>query len=113
MGKKSSLTDIQRAQIVTLHDEDDTERKISEMCSKTAVHNAIAKHWTDGIFCDRKPSGRPSKTSVRDDRTMQRVVVRSLMSSCKKVRAILHSNGTNLSISTISRRLNKEFVLLS
>ena len=59
MGKKSSMTDVQRAQIVTLHGEGYTEGKIFEKfeCSITAVHNAIAKHKTDGmIFCDRKRS---------------------------------------------------------
>ena len=88
MGKKSSLKDVQRALIVTLQGEAYMERKISEKfkCSKTAAHNATAK-----IFCDRKRSGRPRKTSVRDDRTMQRVVVRSPMSSCKKLRERQHS----------------------
>ena len=52
MGKKSSQTDVQQAQIVTMHGEDYTETKICEKlkCSKTAAPNAIAKHKTDGTF---------------------------------------------------------------
>ena len=65
------------------------------------------------FFCDQKRSGRPRKTSVRNNRTMHRIVVRSPMSSCKKVRAILHFKETDVSISPVSRRLNKEFDLPS
>ena len=63
MGKKSSLTEVLRAQIVTLHGEGYTERDISAKLrySKTAVHNAIVKFNTDGTFRDSKRSGRPRK----------------------------------------------------
>ena len=45
MGKKSSLTEVLRAQIVTVHGEGYTERDISAKLrySKTAMHNAIVK----------------------------------------------------------------------
>ena len=54
-------------------------------CSKTAVHNAIAKTRQLEFFVTKNENGRPRKTSVRDDRKMQRMVVRLPMSSCKKV----------------------------
>ena len=40
MGRKASLSDIQRARIVTLHEDGHSERKIAVKmsCSKTAVH---------------------------------------------------------------------------
>ena len=55
LGKKSSLTDVQRAQIVALHGEGYTESKISEKlkCSNTDEYNAIAKHRTDEIFATK------------------------------------------------------------
>ena len=45
MGKKASLSEVKRAQIVILHKEGLSERLISEKveCSKTAVHQAIVK----------------------------------------------------------------------
>ena len=115
MGKKSSLTEVQRAQIITLRGEGYTERQISSKLkfSKTAVHNAIKKYRLDGVLCDRDRCGRPRKTTVRDDNAMRRVVLRSPMSSCKKVKSVLQSKGTNISISTVSRRLSKEFKLPS
>lgn len=115
MGKKSSLTEVLRAQIVTLHGEGYTERDISAKLrySKTAVHNAIVKFNTDGTFRDSKRSGRPRKTTLRDDHAMRRIVMRSPMSSCKKIRAALRLKGTEISLSTVSRRLSKEFGLKS
>ena len=63
MGEKSSLTDVQRTKIVTLDGEDYTKRKIFEKlnCSKTTVHNAIAKHRTDGFFMNENAPDDPIK----------------------------------------------------
>ena len=69
MGKKLFLTEVRRVQIlvVTLHGEGFTERDIAVKlrCSKTAVHNGIAKFNADVTFHDRKRSGRPRKTTPR------------------------------------------------
>ena len=63
MGRKSSLTEVQRARIVLLNQEGYSERQISkaEKCSKTAVHNALAKFKNSGSYSDNKRSGRPRK----------------------------------------------------
>ena len=57
---KSSLTEVRKAQIVTLHGEGYTERDTTDKlcCPKTAVHNAIVKFNVYGTFHDRKRSGR-------------------------------------------------------
>ena len=70
MGRKSSLTEVQRARIVLLNQEGYLERQISkaEKCSITAVHNALAKLKNSGSYSDNKRSGRPRKTTARDDR---------------------------------------------
>ena len=39
--------------------------------------------------------------------------MRSPMSSCKKIQATLRLNGTEISLSTVSKRLSKEFGLKS
>ena len=90
-GQKKSLTEVKRAQIVILHKEGVSERQIAERLSvsKTGVHQTITKHVSEGIFCDRKRSGRPRKTSIRDDNLIRRIVVRSLTSSTKKLQDAL------------------------
>ena len=61
MGKKSTLSDVEHAQIMALHREGHSERSISEQikCSKNAVHNAVLKFQKSGTYSDAKRSGRP------------------------------------------------------
>lgn len=115
MGKKPSLSEAQRAQIVLLHDEGYSQRQISirMSCSKTAVHNAIRKYEQNGHYSDMKRSGRPRASTNRDDNMMKLIVARSPTSSCKKVQSRLLQKGCELSLNTISRRLSKEFHLKS
>ena len=77
MGKISSLTDVRRAQIVTLHRERYTERDIAAKlrCPKTSVHNVINKFNVDGTFHDRERSGRSGKTTPREDRLMRHILM--------------------------------------
>ena len=107
MGKKSSLSETKRAQIVVLSEEGYSEREISAkmQCSKTAVHTALENFNNYGSYKDLKRSGRPKKTSLRDDLTIKRIAVRSPTSSLKKIRAALLGKGTDVHITTVSRRL--------
>ena len=50
---------------------------------------------------------------LRDDHAMRHIVVRSPMGSCKKIRAALRLKGMEISLSTVSRCLGKEFGLKS
>ena len=113
MGRKSSLTETQRARIVLLNQEGYSERQISkgEKCSKTAVHNALAIFKNFGSYSDNKRSGRPRKTTARDDRPIRRVAVHSPRSSSKKMRSALLAHGTDVSCKTVKRRLTKDFGL--
>ena len=112
MGRKSSLTEVQRARIVLLNQEGYSERQISkaEKCSKTAVHNALAKFKHSGSYSD-KISGRPRKTTARDDRLIRRVAVHSPRSSSKKMHSALLAHGADVSCKTVKRRLTKDFGL--
>ena len=67
--KQSSLTEVRRAQIVSLHGERYTERDTADnlRCSNTAVLNAVVKFNADAAFHVRKRSGRPRKTTLRED----------------------------------------------
>ena len=115
MGKKASLSEVQRAEIVTLHKEGYAERAISERvgCSKTAVHQAVVKFQTKRTYTDTKRSGRPRKTSPRDDHIIRRTAVRSPTSSANKIRSALLAKGVNVSRRTVSRRLVDDFGLKS
>ena len=77
MGKKWSLSDVQRAQIVALYKEGYSERSISEQIkrSKNAVHNAIVKFKKTWTHSDAKRSGRPRKSMPRDDHIIRRTAV--------------------------------------
>ena len=82
-------------------------------CSKTAVHQAIAKYEQDGSYTDKKRTGRPRVTTAREDNVMRKIVVRSPTSSMKKIRAELLRRGRRISHMTDSRRLSEEFNLKS
>ena len=98
-----------------MHKEGQSECLISENveCSKTAVHQAIVKFKICGSYVDTKRSGRPRKTTPRDDHLIQRVAVHSPTSSCKKIRSALLLKGTDVHCTTIGRRLVNEFGLKS
>ena len=115
MGKKKSLSEVQRDQIIALHGQNLSERQISAQmgCSKTPVHQAIAKYQQDGSYTDKKRTVRPRVTTAREDNLMRRIVVRSPTSSMNKIRAELMRRGCRISHMTVSRRLSKEFNLKS
>ena len=115
MVKTRYHTDVKRGQIVALHKNGLSQRQISEQLgiNRSSVQRAIKKFATEGIFGNRKKSGRPRKTTARDHIAMKRFVACSPTSSCKKVRANLLRKGTDVSISSVSRRLSKEFELKS
>ena len=64
MGKKSSLSNVQHAQIVALYKEGYSECLISERIkrSKNAVYNAVIKFKKTGTYSDPKWSGHPRKS---------------------------------------------------
>ena len=115
MGKKKSLSEVQRAQIVALHCQNLSERQISAQmgCSKTAVHQAIAKYQQDDSYTDKKRTGRPRVITAREDNVMRRIVVRSPTSSMKKIRAELLRRGRRISHITVSRGLSTVFNMKS
>ena len=115
IGKKKSLSEVQRAQIVALHGQNQSERQVSAQmgCSKTAVNQAIAKYQQVGSYTDKERTGRPRVTTVREDNVMRRIVVRSPTSSMKKIRAELLSRVCRISHMTVSWRLFKEFNMKS
>ena len=78
--------------------------------SKTAVLNAIAKFRNTGTYTTAKKSGRPQKTTPRDDHAIRKITVCSPMSSASKIRSLL-AKGTDISRRTVSQRLVDDFDL--
>ena len=115
LGRKKSLSEVQRGQIVALHNEGLSERKITAKLkvSKTAVHQSIKKFKQYGSNKDLHRSGRPRKTTIRDDHLMKRIVTRSPLSSINKVRAALLERGVIVGRMTVHRLLSREFGLKS
>jgi len=113
MGKKQSLSGAQQAQIMILRQEGCTEHAISERLavSKTAVHQAVVNFKNCGTYSDCKMSGRPRKTTWRDDILIKRCVVKSPTCSAEKIRAELGETGSRINRRTISHRLTDEFGL--
>ena len=105
MGKNCSLSEVQRCQIVVLH-EGHTERQIGERLesSKTAVHQAIAKLKIIGTYAVAKRSGRLYKTTPRTDVLIKRKVMNSPTCSTMKIRADLNETGILVSRRTVSRQ---------
>ena len=91
MDKKASLLATQRAQVTILWLEGYSERMIASKlhCGKTAVHTAKVNFMKYGNYKDRKRSGRPRKSTPRDDNVMKRIVACSPTSSCQKIKTNL------------------------
>ena len=119
--KQSSLTEVRRAQIVSLHGEGYTERDIAAnlRCSNTAVLNAVVKFNADATFHVRKRSGRPRKTTLREDHAQGRPLNEKESSNAlakvllRETRAVVRLKYTAMSSSTVVRRLGKGFGLKS
>ena len=110
MGKKANFSETNRAQIVILHNEEFLGRFAKKMsCSKTAVYQAIPRFKNFGLYHDKKRSGRPRKTSPRDDNLIRKIAVWSPISSCEKISAALLLKGTDIHCTTVNRRLIRRF----
>ena len=115
MGRRSHLTQTQRALIVVLQQEGFSECQISARigCSINADHNAWEKFRKYCSYCDKPKLGRPRKTSKRDDIMIKRVAVRSPTGTTNKIRSELLRKGTIISKRTICRHSNLEWRLES
>ena len=113
--QNSYHTEVECAQIVAFHKNGLSHCQISKQLSITtsSIQRAITKFKNEGIYGNRKKSGRPRKTTSADDTSMKHTVAQSPASLCKKIRSHLLLKGTNVSISTVSHQLSKEFGLKS
>ena len=85
MAKKPLLLAAERAQLVALHMKRLSERQMEKrlQCSKSSLHRVIEKFKKHEIYDNMKKTGRPRKTSRRDDHAIRRAVIQFPTSSCK------------------------------
>jgi transposase len=112
MGRMRDIGAFRRGQIVAMHAEGHSQVFISQQLkiSRCAVQNAIK---AGRPICNRKNCGRKRKTTPRDDRVLKQVVTSSPHTSAARLVQVLKERGTNISQSTVRRRLSKEFNLVA
>lgn len=108
--KKANLDPFSRAKIVTLRDEGYSYREIGRRlkCSHSTVIELCKKFDVTGKVVDMKRSGRPKKSTPRDDRELARMSLHSRLSTSKDLqRAWAENCGVSVDASTIRRRLKR------
>ena len=76
MNKNRYHTDVERAQIVALHKIGLLNAKFRSKLVSTShpFKDQLKKFISEGIYGNQKKSGRPRKTTARDDNTIKRIV---------------------------------------
>ena len=106
MAKRQQLDYSVRQDIVKLHKEKHTIREISEKVkrSKSVIGRVVKSYNDTGKIVSAFKTGRPRKTSAREDRIMQRMSFKS----CTEIKRVMNSTScVNVSRQTVSRRLQE------
>ena len=90
MTKNSYHTEVEHDQIIALHRNGLSQCQISKQLSvsKSSIKRAITKSKNKGIYGNQKKSGKPRKTTSRDDTSMKHTVAQSPTRFCKKADSI-------------------------
>ena len=110
MAKRQKLDYSVRQAIVKLHKEKHTIRGISEKVKrfKSVVGRVIKSYNDPGKIVSAFKTGRPCKTSAREDRIMQRTSLKDRFKSCTEIKRVMNSTScVNVSRQTVSRRLQE------
>ena len=110
MAKRQKLDYSVRQATVKLHKEKHTIREISEKVKRSeSVVDRVVKSYNDtGKIVSAFKTGRPRKTSAREDRIMQRMSLKDRFKSCTEIRRVMNSTTcVNVSRQTVSRRLQE------
>lgn len=112
MGKKPQLSEATKARILTMADHTSkTQLEIAQECgvSQQVVSSLLQKRRTTGSTATAKRSGRPRKTTERDDLMIRRAVVANPFATSTELRATVGASVANVSTRTIRRRLSDKF----
>ena len=86
------------------------KREISEKVkrSKSVVGRVVKSYSDTGKIVSAFKTGRPRKTSAREDRIMQRMSLKDRFKSCPEIKRVMNSTScVNVSRPTVSRRLQE------
>lgn len=102
-----TISDSRRAVIVALHEENLSNREIAARvgCDRRTVDRLLSRHSMGESLTPRSKSGRPRKTTQRDDSTMSRMVLRDRRITAGAIQAEMQHRGVNVSARTVRRRL--------
>ena len=105
MAKRQKLDYSVREAIVKLHKEKYTIREISEKVkrSKSVVGRVVKSYNDTGKIVSAFKTGKPRKTSTREDRIMQRLSLKDRFKSCTEIERVMNSTSRQ----TVSRRLQE------
>ena len=110
MAKRQKLDYSVRQAIVKLHKENHTIRDISEKVirSKSVVGRVVKSYNDTGKRVSAFKTGRPRKTSAREDRIMQLMSLKDRLKSWTEIKRVMNSTScVNVSRQTVSRRLQE------
>ena len=110
MGKKLSLTVAKRSEIITLHKESYSVRKICKKLkvARSTVQDTIKRWKETGIFEDKKRSGRPRKTTKAEDNSIILMSKRNRRLTAPEITSGFNrSHSKSISLTTTKRRLRQ------
>ena len=110
MAKRQKLDYSVRQAIAKLHKEKHTIIEISEKVkrSKSVVGRVVKSYNDTGKIVSAFKTGRPRKTSAREDRIMQRMSLKERFKSCTEIKRVMNRTScVNASRQTVSRRLQE------
>lgn len=108
--KTRELSMGEKQAIVKLRKEGKSTRAIGQTLgiASTTIWKVLKKKETTGVLSNRRPTGRPRKTTVVDDRNIVRAVKKTPKTSVSDITNDLHSAGVKVSQSTVGRRLREQ-----
>ena len=103
-----TISDSRRAVIVALHEENLSNRAIALRvgCDRRTVDRLLAHYSMVKPLTSHIKSGRPRKTTQRDDSTMSRMVLRDRRITARAIQAEMQHRRVNVSARTVRRRLS-------
>ena len=110
MAKRQKNDYSVRQAIVKLHKEKHTIREISEKVkrSKSVVGRVVKSYNDTGKIVSAFKTGRPRKTSAREDRIMHRMSLKDRFKSCTEIKRVMNTTScVNVSRQIVSRRLQE------
>ena len=99
-----------RQAIVKLHKEKHTLERFQRKWkrSKSVVGRVVKSYNDTGKIVSAFKTGRPRKTSAREDRIMQRMSLKDYFKSCTEIKRVMNSTScVNVSRQTVSWRLQE------